>query len=38
VIDVKDESVESADTVARRIRQALEFIPAGKMYISPTAG
>ena len=38
VIDVKDESVESADTVARRIRQALEFIPAGKMYISPDCG
>ncbi len=38
VIDVKDERVESPDTVARRIRQALEFIPAEKMYIAPDCG
>lgn len=38
VIDVKDEAVESAETVAGRIRQALEFIPARKMYVSPDCG
>jgi 5-methyltetrahydropteroyltriglutamate--homocysteine methyltransferase len=38
VIDVKDEAIETADIVARRIRQALEHIPAGKLYISPDCG
>jgi 5-methyltetrahydropteroyltriglutamate--homocysteine methyltransferase len=38
VIDVKDEKVETADLVARRIRKALEFIPADKMYIAPDCG
>ncbi len=38
VIDVKDETVESAEVVANRIRQALEFIPKEKMYISPDCG
>jgi 5-methyltetrahydropteroyltriglutamate--homocysteine methyltransferase len=38
VIDVKDEAVETPATVARRIRQALEFIAADKMYISPDCG
>lgn len=38
VIDVKDESVETADLVAGRVRQALKFIPAEKMYVSPDCG
>ncbi|MEW6510962.1 MAG: methionine synthase [Bacteroidota bacterium] len=38
VIDVKDEAVETPDVVMRRIRQALEHIPAEKMYISPDCG
>ena len=38
VIDVKDENVETAELVARRIRQALEYIPAEKMYVSPDCG
>jgi 5-methyltetrahydropteroyltriglutamate--homocysteine methyltransferase len=38
VIDVKDEAVESPATVAGRIRKALEFIPAEKMYVSPDCG
>ena len=38
VIDVKDEQVETADTVARRIRQALKFIPVERMTIVPDCG
>lgn len=38
VIDVKDEIIESAETVAKRIRQALQYIPADKMYVSPDCG
>ncbi len=38
VIDVKDEHVETPDIVARRIRKALEFIPAARMYVSPDCG
>jgi 5-methyltetrahydropteroyltriglutamate--homocysteine methyltransferase len=38
VIDVKDEKVETPETVAKRIRQAMEFIPAEKMYIVPDCG
>jgi 5-methyltetrahydropteroyltriglutamate--homocysteine methyltransferase len=38
VIDVKDEAIETPETVARRIRQALEYIPAEKIYISPDCG
>lgn len=38
VIDVKDESVETVEVVAKRIRQALEYIPAEKMYIVPDCG
>ena len=38
VIDVKDEAIETPATVARRIRQALTFIPAEKMFISPDCG
>jgi len=38
VIDVKDEQVETAEKVAERIRQALEFIPAEQMWIVPDCG
>jgi 5-methyltetrahydropteroyltriglutamate--homocysteine methyltransferase len=38
VIDVKSEDVETPAVVVERIRQALEFIPAKKMYISPDCG
>lgn len=38
VIDVKVESVETAEVVAKRIRQALQYIPADKMYIVPDCG
>ncbi len=38
VTDVKDEKIETAETVAKRIRKALEFIPAEKMYLSPDCG
>jgi 5-methyltetrahydropteroyltriglutamate--homocysteine methyltransferase len=38
VIDVKDEKVETPEIVAGRIRQALEFIPKEKLYISPDCG
>ena len=38
VIDVKDEAIETPEIVAHRIHQALEFIPAEKMYISPDCG
>jgi 5-methyltetrahydropteroyltriglutamate--homocysteine methyltransferase len=38
VIDVKDETIETADVVAKRIRQALEFVPPEKMFISPDCG
>ncbi len=38
VIDVKDESVETSDIVARRIRQALKHIRAEKMIVSPDCG
>jgi 5-methyltetrahydropteroyltriglutamate--homocysteine methyltransferase len=38
VIDVKSDDVETPAIVARRIRTALEFIPAECMYISPDCG
>jgi 5-methyltetrahydropteroyltriglutamate--homocysteine methyltransferase len=38
VIDVKAMDVETPEIVARRIRQALGYIPAEKMYISPDCG
>jgi 5-methyltetrahydropteroyltriglutamate--homocysteine methyltransferase len=38
VIDVKAEAVETPAIVAQRIREALKFIPAKKMYISPDCG
>jgi 5-methyltetrahydropteroyltriglutamate--homocysteine methyltransferase len=38
VIDVKAGDIETPEVVARRIRQALEYIPADKMYVSPDCG
>ena len=38
VIDVKDETVETPEIVAQRIRQALKYIPAEKMTIVPDCG
>jgi 5-methyltetrahydropteroyltriglutamate--homocysteine methyltransferase len=38
VIDVKDERVETPEIVAQRIRKALEYIPAERMYIVPDCG
>jgi 5-methyltetrahydropteroyltriglutamate--homocysteine methyltransferase len=38
VIDVKDESIETPEIVAGRIRQALEYIPPERLYISPDCG
>ncbi len=38
VIDVKDEQVETPELVAQRIRKALEYIPAERMYIVPDCG
>lgn len=38
VIDVKNSEIEMPDLVARRIRQALEFIAPEKLIISPDCG
>jgi 5-methyltetrahydropteroyltriglutamate--homocysteine methyltransferase len=38
VIDLADAAVESAETVAARIRQALPFVPAERMVIAPDCG
>jgi 5-methyltetrahydropteroyltriglutamate--homocysteine methyltransferase len=38
VIDVKTAEVEPAELVARRIRRALEFVPAEKLVINPDCG
>jgi 5-methyltetrahydropteroyltriglutamate--homocysteine methyltransferase len=38
VIDVKAEEIETPETVARRIRDALKYIPVERMYISPDCG
>jgi 5-methyltetrahydropteroyltriglutamate--homocysteine methyltransferase len=38
VIDVKDEKVETAEAVAGRIRKALRFIPADRVYVAPDCG
>lgn len=38
VIDVKDEKVETPDVVAGRIRSALNYVRAEKLYISPDCG
>lgn len=38
VIDVKSDEVESAATVARRIRRALDVLPADRLMINPDCG
>ena len=38
VIDIKSFYVETADDVAERIRQILEYVPADKLYINPDCG
>ncbi|HUZ24907.1 MAG TPA: hypothetical protein VMV07_14210 [Streptosporangiaceae bacterium] len=38
VIDVKNDSVESPDEVASRIRRALDFVPPDRLVISPDCG
>jgi 5-methyltetrahydropteroyltriglutamate--homocysteine methyltransferase len=38
VIDVKTAEVEPVEVVARRIRSALEFVPAEKLVINPDCG
>ncbi len=38
IIDVKNESVETPEVVAGRVRKALEYIPAEKLYLSPDCG
>jgi 5-methyltetrahydropteroyltriglutamate--homocysteine methyltransferase len=38
VIDVKDPAIETPSVVAARIRNALEFIPAEKLLVSPDCG
>jgi 5-methyltetrahydropteroyltriglutamate--homocysteine methyltransferase len=38
VTDVKDEAVEPPDVVAARIRQAMEYIPLEKLWVSPDCG
>ena len=38
VIDVKTDEIESPETVAGRIRQALEYIPAEQLWLSPDCG
>jgi len=38
VIDVKDNSIETPEIVAERIRKALQFVPPEKLYILPDCG
>jgi 5-methyltetrahydropteroyltriglutamate--homocysteine methyltransferase len=38
VIDVKDPDVESPQTVANRIRRALELVPAERLVVNPDCG
>jgi 5-methyltetrahydropteroyltriglutamate--homocysteine methyltransferase len=38
VIDVKNQSIESPETVADRIRHALKFIPAERLVVIPDCG
>lgn len=38
VIDVKDEKVETPAIVADRIREALEYIPVERLYVTPDCG
>ena len=38
VIDLSDSNVESAETVAARIRRALPFVPADNIIVAPDCG
>jgi 5-methyltetrahydropteroyltriglutamate--homocysteine methyltransferase len=38
VIDVKDNSVETPDIVAERIRKTMKFVPPEKLYVLPDCG
>ncbi len=38
VLDLGDSSIESAETVAARIRRALEVVPANRLMIAPDCG
>ncbi len=38
VVDIKSFYVETADDVAERIRQILEYVPADKLYVNPDCG
>ena len=38
VVDVKDNSIETPEIVAERIRKALQFVPPEKLYILPDCG
>jgi 5-methyltetrahydropteroyltriglutamate--homocysteine methyltransferase len=38
VIDLGQDEVESAETVAQRIRAALKFVPAEKLVVAPDCG
>ena len=38
VIDVKTSEVETSEVVAARIRRALEFVPAERLFINPDCG
>jgi 5-methyltetrahydropteroyltriglutamate--homocysteine methyltransferase len=38
VLDLSDPAIESAETVAARIRRALPHVPAGRLVIAPDCG
>jgi 5-methyltetrahydropteroyltriglutamate--homocysteine methyltransferase len=38
VIDLSDPAVETAETIAERVRQALPYVPASKLVIAPDCG
>jgi 5-methyltetrahydropteroyltriglutamate--homocysteine methyltransferase len=38
VIDVKTPDLETPDVVAARIRRALEYVPAGRLFVNPDCG
>ena len=38
VLDLSDRTVETPDTVARRIRKALPFAPADRIVVAPDCG
>jgi 5-methyltetrahydropteroyltriglutamate--homocysteine methyltransferase len=38
VLDLSDNEPETADTVARRIEAALQFVPADRLQVAPDCG